>query len=446
MDGRSASAQWLRRATRAATRGALLVAATGAGTVAIDALHGADASAAAARAPGLRAAATGAIRLSNSRAGQAIVSSGALVPGTSTTGTISIGNDGKASAGVSLARGVVTDRPGPHGGRLSDALDLRVEELAATGAPALVYVGRLAGLPDVSLGSFSPGSARTYRFTVTMPDGGVPSSPTTGDNAYQGSSVSVDYRWIGLAADDSDADSPALALADSELGLALTRRLLGDGLRVQFTCPAACTVDSQLLVGRGTARKLGLRVPLATAAALDLAKYSTVGNASMRLPNGGKRTLTIKLDPGAKAAMRRARRPVHLVLRSELRTMQGELQRTLVKPIVIRPAALDAAADPAPIPVAQPSSDTRPSTGATGRKGEGAPRADRTGAPPLTPPAAVGADGGSTGIIGAVPHAASAAWDAPRGRALVLVTALLAAGGLLLTVRRRRRDGGRPAR
>jgi hypothetical protein len=46
-----------------------------------------------------------------------------------------------------------------------------------------------------SLGSFAAGEARTYKFTVEFPDGGVPASATTGDNAYKGSSMSVGYQW-----------------------------------------------------------------------------------------------------------------------------------------------------------------------------------------------------------------------------------------------------------
>ena len=55
--------------------------------------------------------------------------------------------------------------------------------------------GKVGAMGAQSLGSFAAGEARTYKFTVEFPDGGVPASATTGDNAYKGSSMSVGYQW-----------------------------------------------------------------------------------------------------------------------------------------------------------------------------------------------------------------------------------------------------------
>jgi hypothetical protein len=67
--------------------------------------------------------------------------------------------------------------------------------------PATVYTGPLAGLGTRALGRIEPGEARTYRFTATLPDGGVPPSALGGDNAYQGGSVRTTYVWTATAID-----------------------------------------------------------------------------------------------------------------------------------------------------------------------------------------------------------------------------------------------------
>ena len=51
----------------------------------------------------------------------------------------------------------------------------------------------------IDLGTYAPGAAHRYKFTVSFPDGGTPSGPTTGDNAYKGDSVQVDYNWESVS-------------------------------------------------------------------------------------------------------------------------------------------------------------------------------------------------------------------------------------------------------
>ncbi|MDT7784665.1 MAG: hypothetical protein QOF58_3084, partial [Pseudonocardiales bacterium] len=75
---------------------------------------------------------------------------------------------------------------------------LAVIDLGATGA---VYTGPLAGLGSRDLGVFGPGEARTYRFTATLPDTGIPPTPLGGDNAYQGASLRNTYVWTGTELD-----------------------------------------------------------------------------------------------------------------------------------------------------------------------------------------------------------------------------------------------------
>jgi hypothetical protein len=67
-----------------------------------------------------------------------------------------------------------------------------------------VFAGQLASLQTSALGSLAPGEARTYRFTASLPDGGAPPSPTSGDNAYAGSALTVRYSWHASAPDPDD--------------------------------------------------------------------------------------------------------------------------------------------------------------------------------------------------------------------------------------------------
>jgi spore coat-associated protein N len=129
----------------------------------------------------------------NSKAGSAILTADKMIPGESKNGTVVITNTGDVAGNFTLAKSNLTDTPGANGGVLSGKLDLKVEDV--TGTPTTVYDGKLDAMGTQTLGSFASGAARTYKFTVTFPDGGVPGSATTGDNAYKGSSTSVQFDW-----------------------------------------------------------------------------------------------------------------------------------------------------------------------------------------------------------------------------------------------------------
>jgi spore coat-associated protein N len=132
---------------------------------------------------------------SNSKEGAAVLTATKMLPGTSTNGTVTITNSGDVAGTFTLSKTSLTDTPGANGGQLSGVLDLKVEDVTNAGSPVSVYSGKVGAMDAQSLGSFAAGAARTYKFTITFPDGGVPSSPTTGDNAYKGSSMSVGYQW-----------------------------------------------------------------------------------------------------------------------------------------------------------------------------------------------------------------------------------------------------------
>ena len=135
-------------------------------------------------------AASGTVTVANSHAGQALFEAAGTRPGVPVSGTVTIGNDGDRPGRFSLAVTGVTESAGVHGGLLSTRLRLVVQELA--GAP--VYDGELDFEP-VDLGTFAPGKQRTYEVQAVLPDGGVPGSATTGDNQFQGASLTLGLEW-----------------------------------------------------------------------------------------------------------------------------------------------------------------------------------------------------------------------------------------------------------
>jgi len=135
---------------------------------------------------------SGTLSQSNSKDNAAILTADKMVPGGSLNGTVTVQNTGDVSGNFSLSSSNVTDTPGPNGGKLSTVLRLQIVE---TGPGTTIYDGRFDSMPRQSLGKWSAGEQHTYRFTVTFPDGGTPPSPTTGDNAYQGSATTSTYTW-----------------------------------------------------------------------------------------------------------------------------------------------------------------------------------------------------------------------------------------------------------
>jgi hypothetical protein len=135
--------------------------------------------------------------IANSKEGMPLLSASAMAPGDSVSGVVTIANDAPGARGLLLAKRGLRDRPGPYGGSLSTALLLRVEGRfpGGDGGWRPIYEGGLAAMPRLELGRFAPGESRDYRLTATFPNGGAPPSPTTGDNALQGSAMTVRYAW-----------------------------------------------------------------------------------------------------------------------------------------------------------------------------------------------------------------------------------------------------------
>ena len=137
---------------------------------------------------------------SNSKAGSTILNVTGLKPAQSDSGTVDITNTGDSAGVFTLTKSNVLD--GDTANPLSSKLDLLVEDLgppSAPTAPQQRYAGRVGAMGAIGLGTYTAGEAHRYKFTVTFPDGGVPSGPTTGDNAYKGDNVTVDYNWESVS-------------------------------------------------------------------------------------------------------------------------------------------------------------------------------------------------------------------------------------------------------
>jgi hypothetical protein len=173
----------------AATGGVLLAVLAGA-----TALYAAGFAAPSRVRPLTLTAAEGAIGIGSSRAGGAIFRLANLGPGMSGEGEVTIGNTGSLAGSLALVSFAPSDAPGLYGGALSARIDLRIADVSA-GGHRQVYAGALDSMPRLELGVLAAGASRTYRFLVSMRDGGAPSSPYLEDNLYQRAGTSLGYEW-----------------------------------------------------------------------------------------------------------------------------------------------------------------------------------------------------------------------------------------------------------
>jgi spore coat-associated protein N len=135
--------------------------------------------------------------LSHSNSTDTILNVSKLMPGKSASGTVTLGNTGDGDGVFSLTKSNLVDsdptRP------LSAKLDLLVEDVTDPLAPVVRYNGKLGAMGTRAMGTIAPGGDRTYKFTVTFPDGGLPSGPDAGDNVYKNASTTVDYNWESVS-------------------------------------------------------------------------------------------------------------------------------------------------------------------------------------------------------------------------------------------------------
>lgn len=114
-------------------------------------------------------------------------------PGQSAAASLRVRNTGASPLALRVRVRDVRDVPGPLGGLLSRRLRVRLADGGRTvlaGSPAGLRGGR-------DLGSVPAGGTRTLRLVLTFPDGGVPPSPTTGDNLVQGAAAGLVLEVTG---------------------------------------------------------------------------------------------------------------------------------------------------------------------------------------------------------------------------------------------------------
>jgi hypothetical protein len=151
--------------------------------------------------------ASGGLQVFNSKDGGAILNASQLLPGGSTTGTVTIANSGNGGGRFHLTTSAVAETPGIGGGRLSQRLQLEVDDITHPSRRITVFTGSLLGLQNVDLGALSAGEERDYQFTVTFPNGG----PNGADNAYQRATLQATFLWTVTAASGAGAGSSSTA-------------------------------------------------------------------------------------------------------------------------------------------------------------------------------------------------------------------------------------------
>ena len=135
---------------------------------------------------------SGTLTHSNSKNGQAIFSLTNIKPGDVVNGTLTLTNTGSLPAAFGLTE--VSSSNGFTGSNLTlDIVD--------TTANATVYTGTFGGLADgqkQDIGTWQPGSAHTFRFTVKLASGA--------DNNDQGKTASAVYAWDSVQLSGTTTD------------------------------------------------------------------------------------------------------------------------------------------------------------------------------------------------------------------------------------------------
>ena len=249
---------------------------------------------------------SGGLHVTNSRDGQAIFQAQGLAPGRSVTGTVELSNAGTLAGELGFQQLDVQDVPGANGGRLSDAVHLDVQDV--TGGNLIpVFAGQLGSLHSRALGNIAPGEARTYRFTASLPDGGAPASPTSGDNTYAGSALTVRYSWTATAPDPGEgggggtvgggtggAKTGGGGTVPPKLSFyVVSKKVLNRGwLDVMMSCNRACGVTAWARLPKARHARKGVRTSRRSA---TLTLPGKTGRIRLKLSRRGQRQLRAAL-------------------------------------------------------------------------------------------------------------------------------------------------------
>ncbi len=133
---------------------------------------------------------------SNSKDGAAILTMDKMKPGDVQTGTVTIQNTGDISGAFTLSMQKTADTTGTNpvrSGHLFNVLTLKIED-----GSTVVYNGNLKDFTSLAAVTYAASASHTYTFTVTFPKGDIPADNASGDNAYMGSSSTVEFDWAAI--------------------------------------------------------------------------------------------------------------------------------------------------------------------------------------------------------------------------------------------------------
>jgi hypothetical protein len=290
---------------------------------------------------------SGELHVTNSRDGQAIFQAQGLSPGRSVTGTVQLSNTGDLSGDLGFQQLVVEDQPGTNGGLLSNVVHLDVDDVTG-GSVVPVFTGPLGSFQNQALGSIAPGEARTYRFTASLPDGGAPPSPTSGDNAYAGSALTVRYLWTATAPDPGDGGTGGGGETGGGTGgtgtgtggtggggggvvdptvrfSVVSKQLVKKGLLdVMASCDRACTVSAWAQMPKASGARKGLKTSRRTTTLTIPGKAARI---RLKLSKKSKRQLQ---------AVLRKKKKVALTVTLSVAAANGRTPKSYTKKVVVK--------------------------------------------------------------------------------------------------------------
>ena len=116
-----------------------------------------------------------------------------LMPGHSDTGTVTLKNTGDGDGVLTVDKSnLVNSNPALP---FSSKLMLKIQDVTDPATRSTSMTAVSARWARTAMGTVAPNAERTFLFTVEFPDGGTPSSATTGDNRYKNAQTQVDYNW-----------------------------------------------------------------------------------------------------------------------------------------------------------------------------------------------------------------------------------------------------------
>jgi spore coat-associated protein N len=127
----------------------------------------------------------GVVSVTSTEDGTAVLAVTGLAPGKAVFDTVDITNSGDLPFDLTLKSSSIADAPASPA--LSAKVDLKIEDVTA-GTTA--YDGKLGAFDSRALGSLAVGVKHTFKFTVSLADGGLGA-----ENAYQGARTTLDLTW-----------------------------------------------------------------------------------------------------------------------------------------------------------------------------------------------------------------------------------------------------------